>query len=116
MKVESNLTFAFTAPANSKKVESLDAPKAGFAGVQAILNKKCMPCHGAAMHKNGIDLSTYDTIVGNPQAVVPGTPESSGIYRTTKGPRASMPKERAPLSEAEVKIIFDWIKDGANNE
>lgn len=107
--------FAFTAPADSKKVEAM-APKAGFAGVLAILNKNCMPCHNAQNRKDGIDLSTYESITGNNAAVVAGDPEHSGIYTTTAGPHWSMPKGRAKLGQADTKAIHDWIKDGAKKD
>lgn len=107
--------FAFAAPTDSKKVEAM-APKAGFAGVLAILGKNCMPCHNAQNKKDGIDLSTYESITGNNAAVVAGDPEHSGIYNTTAGPHWSMPKGRAKLSKADTDAIQAWIKDGAKKD
>lgn len=108
--------YAFVAPSGSTKVEALEAPKAGWAGVQAILKKSCMPCHNAQNRKSGINLSDYDSVVGNSQAVVPGEPEQSGIYRTTSGSRPSMPKQNSPLTKAETQAIYDWIKAGAKQD
>ena len=108
--------FAFVAPTDSKKVEALETAKGGYAAVQAILTRNCMPCHNAQNHKEGIDLSTYDSIMENPSAVMAGEPDRSGIYRTTSGPRASMPKDKARLKDSDTKIIFDWIKDGAKKD
>lgn len=108
--------FAFSAPAGSKKVEAMEVPKAGFAAVKAILSKNCMPCHSSQGRKAGIDLSSYDGIMGSQGAVVAGEPEHSGIYTTTSGPRASMPKGGPKLTEAQTKVIYEWIKNGAKNE
>lgn len=108
--------YAFVAPANSKKVETMEAPKAGFAAVKAILAKSCMPCHSSQNRKSGVDLSSYEGIMESHGAVVAGEPEQSGIYRTTAGPGASMPKGGPKLTQAQTKVIYDWIKDGAKNE
>jgi|GEM_PF-674044 len=108
--------FAFVAPTDSKKVEAMETAKGGYAAVQAILTRNCMPCHNAQNHKEGIDLSTYDSIMENQSAVVAGEPERSGIYKSTSGPRASMPKDKSRLKDSETKIIFDWIKDGAKKD
>ena len=108
--------FAFVAPADSKRVEAMEAIKGGYSAVQAILTKNCMPCHSSFNHKDGIDLSSYDSILENPSAVMSGEPEKSGIYRTTSGPQASMPKDKARLRESDTKIIYDWIKEGAKKD
>lgn len=91
----------------------METAKSGYPAVQAILTKNCMPCHSAQSRKSGIDLSTYESITGNSEAVVANMPDQSGIYTTTKSPGAIMPKGRSPLSADDVKIIYDWIKDGA---
>ena len=109
-------TFAFVAPVDSKKVEAMVSSGSGFAGVQAIMNKNCMPCHNAQNRKSGIDLSSYNGIANNPSSVSPGEPEQSGIYKTTSGPRPSMPKDRPKLKEADLKVMYDWIKAGAKED
>ncbi|MBL8064278.1 MAG: hypothetical protein JNM34_00315 [Chthonomonadaceae bacterium] len=108
--------FTFAIPSGAKKVEVNEAPKPTFASVQAILNKSCMPCHNSQNQKDGIDLGSYEAIIGNSRSVVAGEPDHSGIYTTTGGPRPSMPKDRPRLTKAQTQAIFDWIKAGAKND
>lgn len=108
--------FTFAAPSGATKVEVNEAPKPSWAGVQAIFKKSCMPCHSASNRKSGIDLSSYDGVMGSAGAVSPGQPEQSGVYRTTSGSRPSMPRNASPLTKAETQAIYDWIKAGAKNE
>ena len=72
--------FAFVAPPGSEKVEAMIAPTAsGYAAVQAILNRACMPCHGSANRKSGIDLSSYDAIMST-GSVSAGSPDSISTH------------------------------------
>lgn len=109
--------FVWAAPSGATQVETVVAtPMAGWAAVQGIFKKSCMPCHSSVSRKAGIDLSSYEAVVGNSEAVVAGEPDRSGVYRTTKGSRPSMPRSGAPLTSAEVQTIYDWIKAGAKKE
>ena len=47
--------------------------------------------------------------------VVPGDPSASRLLRliTPKDGKASMPKNKAPLSQAELDAVGEWIKAGA---
>lgn len=105
--------FAFAVPAGAKKVEATVEAAAGFASVQKALSRNCMPCHGSQSRAGGVDLSSRGAISAN--LVTPGSPEESRLYKVVSGPRPSMPKNRAPLSQADQKAIYDWIKDGAKD-
>lgn len=103
--------FAFVAPAGAKKVEpAAESPK--YAEVQAILNKACLPCHGAQSMSGGVDLSSYDAVVGGRGSVVKGNPDGSSIVRAIRSGR--MPKGRGKLPQTEIDTIANWIKAGAN--
>lgn len=108
--------FEFVAPSGAEKVETLKPVLSGYASVQQILGRSCMPCHNSQNRKSGIDLSSYESMSSNSGALSPGNPEQSGIYRSTSGARPSMPKNQAPLSASELQTIFDWIKAGAKKD
>ncbi|MCW5943235.1 MAG: c-type cytochrome [Fimbriimonadaceae bacterium] len=104
-------TFAFVAPPGAKKVEpAAVSPK--YAEVQAIFDKACLPCHGAGSSSGGVDLSSYNAVVGGRGSVVKGNPDSSAIVRAIRSGR--MPKGRGKLPQTEVDTIVNWIKAGAN--
>ena len=83
-------------------------------GVLPILQKKCFSCHDAASKKGGLDLSTYETLMGK-NAVVPGSPEKSKLYTSVTGATPKMPKNGGPLTKAETDAIAAWIRAGAKN-
>ncbi len=103
--------FAFTPPADAKKVEPSAASAVAFAEVQGIMNKSCMPCHSANQRSANISLTTHAGILAT---VVPGQPTQSRLVKSLHGVGASqMPKNRAPLPDAQIKLIEQWIADGA---
>jgi cytochrome c len=104
--------------------ETAAAPAAGgtgFAAVSQILSTNCMPCHSAQGHKGGWSAASYaDAMKAGEDGpvIVPGDPDASLIVQVLKGPVPDktipqMPMKRAPLSEADQKVIYDWIKAGA---
>lgn len=105
--------FSFVAPAGAKKADpAVDGPK--YADVQAIFDRSCMPCHGSGNPKAGFDLSSYEAVMGSRNAVFAGDPDRSFIIRSVKGDGLPlMPKNKPPLSKAEIDTISAWIKAGA---
>ncbi len=57
-------------------------------------------------------MMTGTTMAGDP-LVLAGNAEASGLYQAVK--TDYMPKEGAKLSDAEKKVISDWISKGAKN-
>ena len=96
-----------------------------------ILNTNCFRCHreGGQADAAGIDLRlvpevSYDELVGQPSQldptlthVVPGDPNASLLYlmisSDTPPIGSRMPQNALPLSLDEVKLIHDWIVQGA---
>lgn len=87
----------------------------------AILQSKCLACHGddARSLKGGLDLRTRDSAlrggVSGEAALVPGRPDQSRLYRsvTRTDPDLVMPpKENDKLSAEEVKLLERWIAEG----
>lgn len=101
-----------------EKTHDLDrvALTASFRSVrQNIFVPKCVECHSGSNAPHGIDLSSYQRIVNSslfPPLVIPGNPESSSLYSACAS--GDMPKNASRLSSAELKVIYDWIKNGAS--
>ena len=101
--------FAFVPPAGAEKEEMV--AKAEFADVQALLVDKCLPCHNETNARSNVIVTNYQ---GISKIVVPGEPAQSQLIKSVKarGPQ-QMPKNRAPLSDDEVKLLETWITNGA---
>ena len=89
------------------------------ADVKPILNKKCISCHGGVQAKSGFSLlfredALAKTESGKP-AIVPGDPSASEMIRriTHDDPEERMPYQHEPLSKEEIRILKNWIKQGA---
>jgi len=97
--------------------------------VRPILSDKCFACHGPDAGKRQAELRLdIEEFAFQPlketkgaYAIVSGKPEESEIYKriTSKEPDYMMPTPESHLgmlSEYEVKIIKNWIKQGAKYE
>ena len=49
-----------------------------------------------------------------PTLVLAGDPQNSALYLSVQS--GSMPRGGLPLSPAELKLIYDWIQNGARND
>lgn len=110
-------TFAFVAPAGAKKLDKPAVADVVYADVDKIFQARCMPCHGTANMRGGLDLTSYQKLMaggGSGPAIVPGDPDKSYLIQTLKGTASpQMPKGGGPLSAETIKVIEDWVKAGA---
>ncbi len=89
------------------------------ADIKPILNKKCITCHGGVKKKAGFSLlfrdEAMDTTESGIPAIIPGDPDASEMIRrlTLKDPDERMPHHKDPLSEEEIKLLRQWIDEGA---
>ncbi|MBI5800837.1 MAG: DUF1549 domain-containing protein, partial [Verrucomicrobia bacterium] len=87
-------------------------------GVLPLLSKHCHECHShaAKKSKNGLVLDSLNAIlVGGDSgpAVVPGEPEKSPLIAAVRhtSPDLQMPpKGKAKLSEAEIALLVEWVR------
>ena len=113
--------------ATSIEVDFLDISEEGSCGVNMIsfkyqvhpiLVSNCAQsgCHNAKDREDGISVETYEQVIREVRA---GDASRSEHYKSiTRNPnhKKFMPeKPRDPLLETEVKIIEDWINQGAKN-
>ncbi len=87
--------------------------------VKPIINKHCISCHGGVKKNGGFSLlfqeeAMGDTKSGHP-AIVPGDPENSPMIQRLKetDPELRMPYQKPPLTKQEIRILEDWIRQGA---
>jgi len=115
----------FGRPLTAQKAEL----SATYPGLKAALfDPQCTVCHFGPSAAGQLDLSgpglfTRLTGAGNfsrekpgLRLVVPGRPDSSYLYLKTIGTgivEARMPKDRAPLTPAELDSLGVWILNGA---
>jgi hypothetical protein len=87
--------------------------------VKPILNKHCISCHGGVKKNGGLSFLFEEealaaTKSGHP-AIIPGDPNGSELIRrlTESDPELRMPYQKPSLSEEEISILKDWIRQGA---
>lgn len=101
-----------------------DLPVSFNLDVLPILNSRCSECHapgGDGYEKSGYDLTTYEGVMAGTKygpMVIPGDPMSSNLVRLVAGkaaPELRMPHNQRPLLDPQVKILSDWVKEGAKD-
>ena len=89
------------------------------ADVKPILNKHCISCHGGVKKTAGFSVLFESEALGETQsgkpAIIPGNSNKSEFIKRLKytDPEMRMPYKKPPLSKAEIKILTDWIDQGA---
>ncbi len=94
--------------------------------IQPVLQAKCVSCHGGQGPAGKIVLSSYEslmasrTVKGKKPLVVSGSLPESWLYVLggTDQPHFRMPPDTSrvtPLSREEVKLVGEWILQGAKN-
>ena len=90
---------------------------ASASAVMDIMSANCMPCHAGADAKEELSLETIEGLMAGSEhgaMVVPGDAAASHIIKALRGDGAvRMPYLRDPLTEADIKLIEDWINAGA---
>ena len=88
-----------------------------FAGARAILEAKCLECHGGKTDRAELDLSTRDGLLKGGEsgpAVVPGKSDESLLYKkVTYADEPGMPHKRERLSATDISQLATWIDAGA---
>jgi hypothetical protein len=90
--------------------------------VRPVLFDKCVACHGpdSAKRKADLRLDTFEDATKKHEwgaAIVPGKPEQSSLVDRITHPDIDerMPPEKSAmtLTDAEIKLLSDWVKSGA---
>ena len=79
--------------------------------VAPLLAARCLDCHHGPKPKGDLDLSRKAAVLGgNAPIVVPGKPADSPLWERIAADE--MPPKK-PLTDAEKKLLKDWIEGGA---
>lgn len=87
--------------------------------VQPIFQKHCYKCHGAKKQKSELRLDIKERAFkggdAHGQAIIPGVARESPLTLlvTSEDKDERMPSEGKPLSIAEMKMLIEWIDQGA---
>ncbi|MCP9768015.1 peptidylprolyl isomerase [Lacihabitans sp. LS3-19] len=91
--------------------------------VNSILDKKCKSCHNSQKAKGKLDMSTIEKIkIGgkNGKLWVGGDTLNSHLlkraYLDLEDKKHMPPKGKPQLTEIELNVLKNWIKEGANYE
>ncbi|MCX6140584.1 MAG: hypothetical protein NTX15_07135 [Candidatus Kapabacteria bacterium] len=88
--------------------------------VLPILLSNCTmaECHDSYRPEEGIDLTSYVTIMNGGKSIVkPGNPGGSKLYESlvTSESEERMPPPPRSLTQAQIDLIAKWIREGATN-
>lgn len=87
--------------------------------VKPILNKRCISCHGGVKQNGGFSFLFHEEALDSTEsgklAIVPGDPGHSEMIRriNSTDPEVRMPYKEEPLADEEVRILTQWIEQGA---
>lgn len=88
--------------------------------IRPILNEKCLSCHGGVKQNGELGLRFREEALrpaaSGLAAIVPGDPDASELMHRVvhKDPEERMPLEQDPLTEAEIALLRQWIREGAD--
>ncbi len=88
--------------------------------VQPILNSNCnmSGCHNASSAAEGVNLSSFASIMSDDELVVRFKPDESELMEELRGygRKGSMPPPgQQPLSSEQINVLKQWILEGARN-
>jgi WD40 repeat protein/mono/diheme cytochrome c family protein len=90
-----------------------------YTDVRPIFQANCQGCHQPAKASGEYVMTSFATLLKGGEsesvAIIPGKPEESYLVDviTPVDGAAEMPKDRKPLSGAEIETIVNWIRAGA---
>ena len=86
--------------------------------IKPLLMQHCADCHGTDLQEGGFRVDTGGLVVrggDRGRSVVSGKPEESLLIKVLqgKGDIPQMPLELDPLTDDQIRLISDWITQGA---
>lgn len=105
-----------SAPTEEAAAEGAPVPVSFANDILPILENRCIECHGGRRTREGLDMKTYESLMQgseNGPVVIPGrADESLFVELIVKG---EMPDRGPKVTAEELKLIIDWINQGALN-
>jgi len=101
----------------------LDLERISFSqDIQPMMEKHCVVCHGES---GGVSLASHGDIMSTERPepiVVPGEPERSPLVQVIEEakmpaiiPGVHDPLGGSPLSDRQLQILRNWVRQGAKN-
>ena len=93
-----------------------------YRDVRPILQGNCQGCHQPAKRGGDYLMTDHQSLLtsgeSGSKAIVAGDPAASYLVEliTPVDGKAEMPKDKPPLSEADQKIVLNWILQGAKDD
>ncbi len=117
MKSTVSLTFTLLFTGLQALTAADEAAKVTFADdVFPILDSKCISCHNTDEAKGGLDLASFGATMSGGSGgavVISENPKSSRLYTLAAHTEEPiMPPRGTKATDAELKIIADWISGG----
>jgi len=90
-----------------------------YGQIRPLFSQHCQGCHQPAKANGGYVMSEFAGLAKAGEAgkpgIVAGKPETSYLVELirSKAGKAEMPKGKDPLPELQVKLIAEWIRQGA---
>jgi cytochrome c len=86
------------------------------ADVLPIFEANCTRCHGSSRQNGGLRLDSYTALMaGGTDGAVIVPNDAAGSMLVGLVSSGEMPKNRPPLTEAEMALIREWIEAGARD-
>ncbi|MBI2958099.1 MAG: c-type cytochrome [Chloroflexi bacterium] len=88
--------------------------------VMPLLQRSCLPCHGSAA-QGGLNVTTYNSLMttgAHAPTISAGQADNSLLYGVLVGPSSGvpqMPPGGAAVPPDQLKLVRDWINEGARN-
>lgn len=90
--------------------------------VRPIFQTHCQGCHQPAKKGGDYVMTAFDSLLKGGEsgdaAIIAGQPDKSELVAqiTPKNGMAAMPKGKPPLSETDLKLVRQWIQEGAKDD
>lgn len=87
--------------------------------IRPVLVEHCYSCHGPDVHEAGLRFDQRDSVFSVAPSgiapVVPGDPERSALMARvlSDDPHTRMPLKHDPLTEPQINVLSEWIRNGA---
>jgi hypothetical protein len=87
--------------------------------IRPILNQNCVACHGGVRQKNDVSFIYREEALGKgtsgKRTIIPGDPDHSELIArvTSTDPEDHMPYHGPMLSQQQIGLLRQWIKEGA---
>ena len=86
--------------------------------IEPLLDKHCVSCHSGWFPDGGLRLDSKEGLLKGGKsgpAIVPGSPEKGWLTYSitrTKSQRFRMPPEGSGLTDREIDLVKEWIRQG----